>query len=106
MTVSLTPEKCSKGVQLCSELVSLAEAGTPIKAKTIMSVWGFLNFVVQVLRSGQPFVRELGICVGSAKVFAAWARGRRTYNPLVHLSSAALQDLRWWIHAPLATSAG
>ena len=64
-----------------------------------MSVAGFLNFITNIIKQGKPFTRSLFQCLGASEVYAAWAAGKRRYDPCVHISTAALQDLAWWIVA-------
>ena len=96
MVVQLTPEKSAKGYELCINLLRAAENGVLVTAKDILRCSGFLTFVTYVVKQGQPYVRTLWRCVGSAKVFAAWSSGHRRFNPAIRLSPQAVQDLRWW----------
>ena len=113
MRIELTREKAAKGFALCLETLQSAQRGEQVRAKHIMTVAGFLNFVASVMKVGRPYIRSLLQGVGEAQVFSAWQAGRKKFNPLVRLSKHALTDLTWWctllagpVQRPLHTAGG
>ena len=96
MKVTMTESKSLKGMTLCQEMLYLLRSGRSPSAKEAMSLWGFLNFVANVIRQAQPYTRELGRCIVKAEVFQAWGQGRKRFNPRLDLSDLARQDICWW----------
>ena len=64
-----------------------------------MQFWGFLNFIAGVIRTAQPYTREIGRCIVEAQVFGipderygeivcAWVQQREGSN----LTEAGVKD--------------
>ena len=98
MLVIMTDAKAIKGLSLCKAFLDMLLSGTRPRAKHAMELWGFLNFVANIIRQAQPYTREIGRCIVDAKVFQAWSSGRRNYNPPVYFSDTAVKDLLWWVN--------
>ena len=97
MLVIMADSKVYKGLALCKEVLDMVLAKDLPSAKHLMSLWGFLNFVANVMRQAKPYAREIGRCIVSAKVFQAWSAGRKRFNPKISLSTTAIKDLLWWV---------
>ena len=96
MIVELTTSKIEKGDRLVSGLLLKCTSNQPILAKEAMSVWGFLNFIANVIKQAQPFTRELGRTIVEAEVFQAWSSGKKRFNPAIKLNAITIDDLKWW----------
>ena len=96
MIIELTRERADKGYNLCLQTLQAVQRGELVRAKQVMSVAGFLNFVAGVIKVGRPYIRSLLQGVGEAQVHSAWQSGRRRFNPAVRHSRHAMLDLTWW----------
>ena len=94
MMVIMSISKATKGDRIVTELIEEFEGGAPTHAKEAMSVWGFLNFIANVIKQAQPYSRELGRCIVEAQVFQAWAAGRKRFNPVIKVTPLAIDDLK------------
>ena len=96
MAIELTTEKTRKGFNLVQQLLLDALAKREIRAKRVMMVAGFLNFVASVMKVGRPYIKPLMQGIGEAQVYSAWQSGRKRFNPVVHIHTKGLHDLTWW----------
>ena len=97
MIIIMSNSKAEKGKTQVSEFIVMIRDGTPILAKQAMSLWGFLNFISNVIKQAQPFARELGRCIVEAQVFQAWSAGKKNFNPPIKFTKMAVDDLEWWL---------
>ena len=97
MTILVQPEKREKCTTLLEQVLQ-DDSKNVLRAKTLASCVGILNFVAICAPGGTSHLRSWWDSINSAGAYTMWQTNRRA-DPLVSLANRGKKDARWWLDA-------
>lgn len=97
MTVSVDKERLVKTITALDNYVRACQVSHLTTAKELASIVGKLNFLVFIVRLGRRCLRSSYDALGASGAILQWTRGRKSFNPSVHVSKGMIEDWEWWL---------
>eukprot|EP00392_Amoebophrya_sp_AT5.2_P011127 g11202.t1 len=99
MTVSIDKERLVKTIASVDNYIRACQETHLTTAKELASIVGKLNFLVFIVRLGRRCLRTSCDALGAsgAILVLQWTRGRKKFNPSIHVSKSMIEDWEWWI---------
>eukprot|EP00392_Amoebophrya_sp_AT5.2_P015254 g15455.t1 len=97
MTVSIDKERLVKAITSLDNYIRACQDTHLTTAKELASIVGKLSFLVFIVRLGRRCLRTSYDAMGASGAILQWTRGRKNFNPTIHVSKAMIEDWEWWI---------
>eukprot|EP00392_Amoebophrya_sp_AT5.2_P006104 g6114.t1 len=97
MTVSVDKDRLMKTITSLAGYISTCRDTHLTTAKELASIVGKLSFLVFIVRLGRRCLRSAYDALGASGAIFQWTKGRKSFNPSIHVSNSMIDDLEWWI---------
>ena len=95
MEIKVSEEKIEKGIERVKRLRGRAIRGEKVRAKDLLEVAGFLNYIEKVVQGGFARLRGMWKLVAESGANEEWQRSHFA-NPWVEMGQEVQDDLGWW----------
>ena len=95
MEIRVSEEKVEKGLERISRLRDKVNEGREVKAKEVLEVAGFLNYIEKIVQGGFARLRAMWRAVAESGANQEWQQSHFA-NPKVELDAEVGEDLGWW----------